>query len=86
MNLSAGLIGKNLNVVLLHITLSAKKYRLTYILTHTSNAKLFGNVTLIYIRGLGEIIIPFRGHGRHSLNQAMIQRECLTDEVLLSFS
>ena len=46
-----------------------------YILTHTSNAKCFGNVTLINIRGLAEIIVPVRGYGRHSPNQVMIKRE-----------
>ena len=39
-----------------------------YILTHTSNAKCFRNVTLI-IRGLAEIIVPVRGYGRNSRNQ-----------------
>ena len=42
-----------------------------YILTHTSNAKCFGNVTLINIRGLAEIIVPVRGYGRHSPNQVI---------------
>ena len=32
------------------------------ILTHTSNAKCFRNVTLINIRGLAEIIVPVRGY------------------------
>ena len=54
-----------------------------HILTHTSNAKCFGNVTLINIRGLAEIIVPVRVYGRHSPNQVMIKREWLTDEVLL---
>ena len=57
-----------------------------YILTHTSNAKCFRNVTLINIRGLVEIIVPFKGFGRHSPNQVMIKRECLIDEVLFLFS
>ena len=57
-----------------------------YILTHTSNAKFFRNVTLINIQGIAEIIVPFRGYGRNSPNQVMIKREWLTDEVLLSFS
>ena len=42
------------------------------ILTHTSNAKCFRNVTLINIRGLAEIIVPARGYGRHSPSQVMI--------------
>ena len=46
-----------------------------YILTHTSNAKCFRNVTLINIRGLAEIIVPVRGYGIHSPNQVMIKRE-----------
>ena len=46
-----------------------------HILTHTSNAKSFRNVTLINIRGLAEIIVPVRGYGRHSPNQVMIKRE-----------
>ena len=33
------------------------------ILTHTSNAKCFRNVTLINIRGFAEIIVPARGYG-----------------------
>ena len=41
------------------------------ILTYTSNAKCFRNVTLINIRGLAVIIVPFRGHGRFSSNQVM---------------
>ena len=45
------------------------------ILTHTSNAKCFRNVTLIKKRGLAEIIVPFRGQGRHSPKQVMIKRE-----------
>ena len=44
------------------------------ILTHTSNAKCFKNVILINIRGLDEIIVPVRGYGNHSPNQAMIIR------------
>ena len=36
------------------------------ILTHTSNAKCFRNVTLINIWGLVVIIVPFRGYGRLS--------------------
>ena len=44
------------------------------ILTHTSNAKCFRNVTLINIGGLAVIIVPFRGYGRHSLKQVMIKR------------
>ena len=44
------------------------------ILTHTSNAKCFRNVTLINIQGLAEIIVPVRGYGRHSPNQVMIYR------------
>ena len=36
------------------------------------NAKLFRNVTLINIRGLAEITVPFRGYGRNSPNQVMI--------------
>ena len=43
------------------------------ILTHTSNAKRFRNVTLIDIRGLAVIIVPFRGYGRLSPNQVMIK-------------
>ena len=46
-----------------------------HILTHTSNAKCFRNVTLNDIRGLAIIIAPTRGHGRLSLNQVMIKRE-----------
>ena len=46
-----------------------------FILTHTSNAKCFRNVTLINIRGLAEIIVPVRGYDRHSPNQVMIKRE-----------
>ena len=51
--------------------------RLAYknILTHTSNAKCFRNVTLINMRGLAKNIVPVRGYGRHSPNQAMIKRE-----------
>ena len=45
------------------------------ILTHTSNAKCFRNVTLINIRGLAEIIVSVRGYGRHSPKQVMIKRE-----------
>ena len=45
------------------------------ILPHTSNAKCFRNVTLINIRGLAEIIVPFMGYGRHSPNQVMIKSE-----------
>ena len=60
------------------------------ILTHNSSAKCFRklkiNVTLINIRGLVGIIVPFTGYGRHSPNQVMIKMELLTDEVLLSFS
>ena len=56
------------------------------ILTHTSNAKCFRNVTLINIRGLAVITVPFRGYDRLSPNQVMIKRERLTDEVLLLFS
>ena len=41
---------------------------------------------VLNIRGLAEIIVPVRGIGRHSPNQVMIERECKTDEVLLSFS
>ena len=33
---------------------------------HTSNAKCFRKLTLINVRGLAEIIVPFRGYGRHS--------------------
>ena len=43
------------------------------ILTHTSNAKCFRNVTLINIRGLTEIIVPVRDYDRHSPNQVMIK-------------
>ena len=42
-----------------------KKVNILYILTHTSNAKCFRNVTLINIRGLAEIIVPARGYSRH---------------------
>ena len=52
--------------------------------THTSNAKCFRNVTLINIRGFLVIIVPVIGYGRLSPNQAVIKRECSTDEVLLS--
>ena len=45
------------------------------ILTHTSNAKCFRDVTLIHIGGFAEIIVPARGYGRHSPNQVMIKRE-----------
>ena len=45
------------------------------ILTHTSIAKYFRNVTLINTRGLAEIIVPFTGYGRHSPNQVMIEME-----------
>ena len=55
-------------------------------LTHNSNAKCFRNVTLINTQGLAEIFVPFMGYGRHSSNQVMIKRGCLTDEVLFSFS
>ena len=44
-------------------------------LTHNSNAKCFRNVTLINIRDLAEIIVPFRGYGRYSPNQVMLERE-----------
>ena len=47
----------------------------SHILTHTSNAKYFRNVTLINTRGLAEIIVPFTGYGRHSPNQVMIEME-----------
>ena len=56
------------------------------ILTHTANAKCFRNVTLINIRGLVVIIVPFRGYGRISSNQVVNKRECMTDKFLLSFS
>ena len=56
------------------------------ILTNTSNTIFFRSITLINIRGLVEIIAPFRGHGRNSPNQVMLKREWLADEVLLSFS
>ena len=46
-----------------------------YILTHTYKAKCFRNVTLINIRGLAVIIVPFRGYCRLSPNQVMIKRE-----------
>ena len=45
------------------------------ILTNTSNAKCFRNVTLIYVQGLAEIIVQVGGYGRHSPNQVMIKRE-----------
>ena len=45
------------------------------ILTHTSNAKCFRNVTLINMQGLAEIIVPLRSYGRHSPNQVMVKRE-----------
>ena len=45
------------------------------ILTHTSNAKCFRDVTLINIGGFAEIIVLARGYGRHSPNQVMIKRE-----------
>ena len=45
------------------------------ILTQTSNAKCFMGIILINKRGLAEIIVPFRGYGRHSPNQVMIKRE-----------
>ena len=67
-------------------TLNTNTTTTVSILTHTSNAKCFRNVTLINIRGLAEIIVQVRGHGRHPLNQVMIKREWLIDEVLLSFS
>ena len=40
-----------------------------YILTHTSNAKCFRNVTLINIQCFAEIIVPARGYDSHSPNQ-----------------
>ena len=48
---------------------------LHYIVTHTSNAKCFRNVTLINIRGLAEIIVLVKGYGRHSHKQVLIKRE-----------
>ena len=46
-----------------------------YILTHTSNAKCFMNVTLINIRDIAVFMVPFRGYGRLSRNQVMIKSE-----------
>ena len=46
-----------------------------YILTHTSNAKCFRNVTLINIRGLAKIIVPVRRFDSHSPKQVMIKRD-----------
>ena len=46
-----------------------------YILTHTSNAKCFMNVTLINIRDIAVFMVPFRGYGRLSRNQVMIKNE-----------
>ena len=68
------------NVNILHMGAGLRKDSLRhfsnyYILTHTSNAKCFINVTLINIRGLAEIIVPVRGYGRHSPKQVMIKRE-----------
>ena len=57
-----------------------------HILTHTSNAKCFRNVTLINKQDLAEINVPVRGYGRHSPNQVMNKWEKLTNEVILSFS
>ena len=55
------------------------------IMTHTSNAKCFRNVTLINIRGLAKIIVPFRGYDRHSPNQVIIKREtCLATDACLT--
>ena len=45
------------------------------ILTHASNAKCFRNVTLINIRGLAVITVPFRGYDRNSPNWVVIKRE-----------
>ena len=56
------------------------------ILTHTSNAKCFRNVTLITIRVLAEIIVPVSGYDRHSPKQVMNEKECLTYQVRLPFS
>ena len=68
------------------MVVSDKKFSCLTILTHTSNAKCFRNVTLNNIRGLAEIAVSVGGYGRHSPNQDMIKREWLTDKVLLSFS
>ena len=57
-------------LLLIHCLISKEN-----ILTHTSNAKCFRNVTKINIRGLALIIVPFRGYDRLSPNQLMIQRE-----------
>ena len=35
-------------------------------------------------QGLVKIIVPFRGYGRHSLNQVVIENEGLAEKVLLS--
>ena len=37
--------------------------------------KIFQVLVLINIRGLAEIIVPFRGYGRNSPNHFMIKRE-----------
>ena len=63
-------LGKTIYLILIE-----KLTTLLYILTHTSNAKCFRNLTLINIRGLAEIIVPFRGYGRYSPNQVMIKKE-----------
>ena len=42
------------------------------ILTHTSNAKCFRRIILINKQGLAEIIVSFRGYGRHSPNQKKV--------------
>ena len=57
------------------ITASVPSIDHAHILTHTFNAKCFRNITLIYIRGLAEIIVPFKVYGRHSPNQVMLNRE-----------
>ena len=59
----------------LHVSVRSFDIMVLFILTHTSNAKSFRNVTLINIRGLAVIIAPFRGYSRLSPNQVMIKRE-----------
>ena len=60
---------------ILHFVILYLLYLYLYILTHTSNAKCFRRIILINKRGLAEIIIPFRGYGRHSSRQVMIKRK-----------
>ena len=76
----------NLDVYNFSNRITQKDLIKVYILTHTSKAKCFSRIHLIHKRDLAEIIVPFRGYGRHSPNQVMIKSEWFTDKVLLSFS